>query len=445
VTIATKNRTQGRGPLPLIVGVTGHIDIVDGALDTVRTSVRQLLDTLSDAYPDTPIEIVSALAEGADQMVVQEALALKLPVVCIFPMPILDYADTFATDEGRRLLFDLSARARLRIELPEVPHAQPADQQVDRFEQAGLTISHFSHILIAIWNGSGAWNPDAPTTERRAQQGGTAHIVYLRTSGEAESSIFGNSAIFPVAHTRFYPVDSGLTLRIAAPHRKSAECIGAIGSIWSREGEESTHERLVDLATLAKDARRRAESDDSESEAEPEDSLESNLTKLARLDKANRLLIAVESIESSRVEHAEQKLTRSSVLAELGEQREAAQHIRHAYALADVLSQENQRLVHIAIFGAVVALLSAVLAYELYAHVPMMQSAAMLFFYLLVVALPVILQVGLVKRYEWQNRFQDFRALTEALRVQFFWGLSGVACGVTDFYLRKHQDEMSWI
>jgi hypothetical protein len=44
-----------------------------------------------------------------------------------------------------------------------------------------------------------------------------------------------------------------------------------------------------------------------------------------------------------------------------------------------------------------------------------------------------------------QDRFQDYRAIAEGLRVQFFWRLAGSALAVSEYYLRKQRSELRWI
>jgi hypothetical protein len=61
-------------------------------------------------------------------------------------------------------------------------------------------------------------------------------------------------------------------------------------------------------------------------------------------------------------------------------------------------------------------------------------------FWLIVIALH-----QLSKRREWQNRFQDYRALAEALRVQFYWSWAGLSQPVESCYLKRHRGELNWI
>lgn len=49
------------------------------------------------------------------------------------------------------------------------------------------------------------------------------------------------------------------------------------------------------------------------------------------------------------------------------------------------------------------------------------------------------------KRGDFQNKFQDYRALAEGLRVQFFWRLGGLTDSVGDHYLLKQKGELDWI
>ncbi len=49
------------------------------------------------------------------------------------------------------------------------------------------------------------------------------------------------------------------------------------------------------------------------------------------------------------------------------------------------------------------------------------------------------------RRLGLQEKFQDYRAIAEALRVQLYWGIAGVPASVSDHYLRKQSGELGWI
>ena len=44
-----------------------------------------------------------------------------------------------------------------------------------------------------------------------------------------------------------------------------------------------------------------------------------------------------------------------------------------------------------------------------------------------------------------EEKYLDFRALAEGLRVQFFWYVAGIKLSTTDFFLRDQRDELEWL
>jgi hypothetical protein len=92
------------------------------------------------------------------------------------------------------------------------------------------------------------------------------------------------------------------------------------------------------------------------------------------------------------------------------------------------------------IFAAVVPV--AVACFEIDAH---LDQAWGLFVSLALLLLSVAYYYLRVGRGEWQNRFQDYRALAEAMRVQVFWGLAATPVGASDNYLRQQSGELGWI
>lgn len=65
--------------------------------------------------------------------------------------------------------------------------------------------------------------------------------------------------------------------------------------------------------------------------------------------------------------------------------------------------------------------------------------------YLVILAVTAAVYWFLVRKNHWQNRYQDYRALAEAVRVQFYWAASGVPLSASDNYLRQHEGELGWI
>jgi hypothetical protein len=96
-----------------------------------------------------------------------------------------------------------------------------------------------------------------------------------------------------------------------------------------------------------------------------------------------------------------------------------------------------------ALFKFAIAVPIAALFLEIYAH--LWHHLLVLLFYLIVIGGTLGYYMLRVRRRRWQERFQDYRALAEALRVQFYWASVGVPVAVSDNYLGHQSDELRWI
>ena len=156
---------QGRIPLNVRLGVTGHrdldpddpalVDAVRGALDLIRSRCRT-----GTAVTPVQLTVVSALAEGADRIVAREALGCGTRLEVVLPLALDEYLTDFESDtsksEFRALLDQASA-------VTELADAGPRDQA---YEHAGRATVDRSDVLVALWDGQ-------PGRGR----GGTADIV----------------------------------------------------------------------------------------------------------------------------------------------------------------------------------------------------------------------------------------------------------------------------
>ena len=392
------------GPLPLIVGVTGHRDIADDDVAAVREMTGRVLASLRKSFPWSEIQLLTALAEGADQLAAEVAVSLGVPLIAVSPMPLAAYEATFAADAGRKTLHRLWSAALTRMELPPVADAPGGMLEKLQYEQAGLVISRTSHVLLALWNGLEAWEPGASEAERRKMQGGTAHIVYLRAAGEQNSQVFRQSRIFPERAGLFDFGGNGPTLRVAVARQTVPGRAGAPGSLWQLRAAEAAKEIAPD--TLAAVWTSSDPSHDASGHGERE-------TPLARLDAANRLMSEYAGGREDELERAKTFVLPLGARKTLGDQQPPVEMILNAYAHADIVAQSNQRNTNRAIFGLAAALPVAVLAFELYAHV--WTKPEMLMVYLGVIVFAFALYFWGLRRGQWQNRFQDHRALARGV------------------------------
>src|SRR5512141_2703183 len=158
--------------VPLVVAVTGHRDLLPSEIPAIREKVRRFLSDLRDAYPGRIVAVMSPLAEGADRIVAEEAITLRMPLHVPLPMPRDLYLKDFTTP-GSVAHFDaLCAAATEVYELPLVPGntvaliSEQGPGRARQYAQAGVFLCAHCHVLLALWDGKVS-----------DQLGGTSQVV----------------------------------------------------------------------------------------------------------------------------------------------------------------------------------------------------------------------------------------------------------------------------
>jgi hypothetical protein len=113
------------------------------------------------------------------------------------------------------------------------------------------------------------------------------------------------------------------------------------------------------------------------------------------------------------------------------------------YAIADAMAIYFQRRVVKTYVIMFFLSFLALFFYQIYNYVLTGAPAQMeLYVGSLLLAL-VFYQIA--KRGDYENKYLDYRALAEGLRVQFFWQLAGIRDSVANHYLHKQRSELDWI
>lgn len=167
IATGTRGRVRQPGPPPLpfalTVGVTGHrleaIPEADRnrvesriaeALERLETEALALRDREAAMFaPDPPsFTLVSPLAEGADQMAAQAALARGWRLQAVLPFDRETYLADFNDEDSRSRFGQLVQAAGCVLELPGEPH-----DRLEAYVMAGRgTVAHCD-VLIAVWDG----------------------------------------------------------------------------------------------------------------------------------------------------------------------------------------------------------------------------------------------------------------------------------------------------
>jgi hypothetical protein len=158
------NALDERGKV-VVIGVTGHRFL--SKVESISACIDEALQRIEEVFPSESVTVVSPLAEGTDQLLVQRILAhLDAQLVVPLPLPPEDYLEDFVSGQARALFWRLLARADEVIHLPSAPTRNEA------YAAVGHYVLDRCDVLVAVWDGQPARG-----------SGGTADIVALARHG----------------------------------------------------------------------------------------------------------------------------------------------------------------------------------------------------------------------------------------------------------------------
>ena len=380
---------------PLVIGVTSHRDLPPADSAAVRRTIRQLFEELRRAWPSLPLVVLSALAEGGDQLVAEEALRLGARLIAPLPLPRDLYMEDFTDPVARTQFEALCGQAEVMV-LPvrtgrshrEVGNPGVARDQ--QYAQAGVYIASHCHILLAIWDGQAS-----------ELLGGTAQIVRYHLRGTLPGPpgsqreprhILGAGDERLLYHVLCGRADS------AANERPRVQ------ALWRHASAPAPEEQMPAPFRLMFD--RMAEFN----------------------DECTHYASAIEAPSGT-----------PDTVARMG--------IECTFREADWLAVHFQRRLLLAMRTIYTLAALMGIAFTCYAHFAAQNY--LIYLFLLLFALGTI-TTAMAKRRGWHRKYLDYRALAEGLRVQSFWRCAGISLTrdhafAHDDFLQKQNVELGWI
>ncbi len=376
-------------PVPVVVGVVGHRDLVAADTPRLTETVRTVLAGIKAECDNCPGILLSALAEGADRLVARAAIELGYDLIAVLPMDVARYIEDFTEEESRQEFQSLLHLARRVITMHddtdevEGPRAD-ALHRTSQYRKLSSYLASTSHIMIALWDGV-----DTDLV------GGTYDAVRMKVGeldeleGVEDTGIFG-----PVYHV--------VTPRLSAP---APENEPYTVRVLYREGfdpavAQRRHRAIVD-----------------------------------HIVRFNRDLDSALASETQRHD-----LVPESHLAHLpGPLAALNASFRRTDRLAQFFKGKTLRSLAIMLSMVFVALF----CFEMYAYY-YSQHPWILLFYLAPILVAYFVHLRANKR-DFQNKYLDYRALAEGLRVQFVWNFLGLRIDASDRYLRMQHTDLDWI
>jgi len=394
--------------VPLIVAVTGHRDLVDAELAGIRERVQSFLGELLAEYPDRGVTVMTSLAEGADQLVAEEALGIGIPLIVPMPMPRELYVNDFKSIKVREKFDFLCSRAAEIYELPITPGNTPdsirehGDGRTQQYAQLGVFLCAHCHILLALWDGK--------VTDKL---GGTGQVVR-----------FHHDDVMP----GYTPESAGSGLILT---EDESDLVYHIVCSRNRpNGEPAEPLRVLDYWWLSLDK-------------------EQPRSKILPI-KHRRVFQFTSEFSADALAHEDQIRKEAYPLLDkenLGKLPAGVRDIDHVFRAADWLAIYFQTKTLLALRATHLLALLMGLMYIVYSDLFPLQFFlyAFLGFFMLAA---VVHTIG--ARQAWHRKYLDYRTLAEGLRVQLYWAAAGVTTGnrskfAHDNFLQTQDPDLGWI
>ncbi len=378
---------NGASLIPLVVAVTGHSDLVPEDESHTRARVRDTLRRVERAAREAPLVLLTALSNDAERLVADEALARNWAVAGILPYAVADFRATLPDDAARAAFDRACAKCWRLIEIPAVSTESPGEtaeiRRAAQLHEQDIFLVRQAQLVIALWDG---------TPAPHGEEHGTPAIIELCRHGPPTLSddLLSSPETTPLIHI---PVR-----RLSRPDHKPKRI------------QETRQDKAY-----RKSAR--------------EFSRFNVAAKKNRIANAENHAGSIKSLmpldEQSRLGQVGNPLVRffadaDSLSVKLRRKRDLAVRVVSVAVVIGAFCQAafttGKEMLWLIAYGA-----AAALGYGLY---------------LSIFRLPLS-QIG--------DRYIEYRAIAEGLRIQFFWQVTGIHHGVAEEYQQLVKTEVGWV
>lgn len=370
--------------IPITVGVVGHLDVI--TTEEQKLQIENLFKDLAARYPNSPVYLFSSIAEGADRYVAGIFLNLKEKNEDLKERFELIVPLPFETEEYKNDFSEASDREfdeLLKKAKRSFCIGYDDSKVIDRPQQYLKTGKLVADSSLIL---IALWDGEA------GKKGGTADIVKHKITGDddtvAESTFEYDGTVFVLP-----------SKRAKSPYQVSP-------GISNKEALSLNH---ILKDPVLKDA-------------------------LAKIEEINSDSLTIKSHEFER--------SQSYLFNPAEKLSNPQKSILNWYSIMDLLSlQFRKRDIFITICQFILGLF-LILTLEIYSNILLERwvlGIAMVFIVLATIVYFYSRSTNNHKKYLYN------RTLAEALRIQFYWNIAGINKNVSDYILRIHRKELTWV
>jgi len=369
----------------LVVGITGHRDIPEEDADRLKEKIKGIFKELMEEYPNTPLLLLTPLAEGADRIAAKAAIEEGIDYVVVLPFQEEEYVKDFP--ESKDEYYDLRDKEKHKnlkgifsLEYIMNDNARHYGPERDKlYENVGAYIVRHSQILIGLWDG------------KEGKKGGTSEIIKLKLKGLPDEY---------------------------HPHRDKLDKpdTGPVYIINTRRKGSNSADSTSDLKLEIK---------------YPEDENRDYFDDIfKRFDEFNE---ESEKLGKAEIEESRKKLANDA--------SDKEKFVSYVYAEADTLAIKYKRKWR---YYNTILIVVGVMTTLIFVTYFLMNSNYLLLTYGILFTLFAILFKFLNIFHKYHQKYVDYRVLAEGLRILFFMRLAGLHEDPEDYYLKKHRINFRW-
>ncbi len=369
--------------IPITVGVIGHLDVI--TTDEHRVQIEKLFSDLAAKYLNSPVHLFSSIAEGADRFVAEIFLNMKWENE--------EYRDKF----------------ELIVPLPFDPEEYKEDFDDFSDKEFEALLKQAKRSFIVGYDGKEIDRPRqylktgklvadssliliALWDGKMGKKGGTADIVKHKITGDDDT----------VAESTFEY--DGTVFILPSQREQSSKNIS----------KKYKNIESLSLDLVLKDVTLRE--------------------ALEKIEEINR--------DSIRIGQTDLEKPQSYLFNEPDKLNIPQRSLMAWYSLLDQLALKYRRRDLLVTACLFVLGLFFILALEIYSNILVDRIVLAVTMFLLVLTTGVFIYSRVKKDHA---KYLYNRTLAEALRIQFYWNFAGLHENVSDYILRIHRKEFTWV
>ena len=424
--------------IPITLGITGHRDIVEQDLKRASACIEAVITHFRGRFPSTPLLLLSSLAQGADCIAAKVALDADPNVYLqvIYPFELDQYKSTISP-EWIPLFEELHQHERT-INSHLINQSQnflTSSEKDMAYLKAGEFIATNAHVLFALKNKA--------TT---GKIGGTIDIVEYRKRGCIDLLEVDDSNIRCAEQGVLYEIR---VRRLVDANEATPAAIDDKYFITPTRGSEENQKEIMESLGILQPSYSKILILKLKGWVRKKHNLVPLPSEIDFLNKITKNLIAdfKTSVKTNPPERNRENEELYQILeSEKKGVRETENiYTKHIKAVCDYIASDYQKKYRICLYWIfALSILTGLLhGFEGYFELaPFFENHQYLKY---LFAGSAFLVWIFAKNKDYKHVYEKYRAISEALRVQYYWQKAGIQKSPANFFLSTQINDNSWI